>query len=63
MTDLTFLSCCCSALVRIAGERSTHWHVCEKCNKPCDAIRPEIIEEGLIFIDEYAEAFRTLADS
>jgi hypothetical protein len=37
--------------------------VCTECNKPCDAIRPEVIEEGLRFIDEYAEAFAKLADS
>lgn len=63
MTDPDFLSCCCSAPVRIAGERSTRWHVCTECNKPCDAIRPEVIEEGLRFMDEYAEAFAKLADS
>lgn len=56
MIDPNFLSYCCSAPVRIAGERSTHWHVCTECNKPPDAIR-------LRSTDEYAEAFAKLADS
>lgn len=34
MTDP--LSTCCGALVRVAGERTTHWYVCSCCGQPCD---------------------------
>ena len=29
------LSACCSASWRVEG-RTTHYYVCEACNKPCD---------------------------
>ena len=28
---------CCAAPVKVGGERSTHWYICEKCGKACDA--------------------------
>ena len=29
-------SICCNALVRVAGEGTTHWWVCTACEQPTD---------------------------
>jgi hypothetical protein len=33
---MDFSSICCNALVRVGGERSTHWWVCTCCGQPTD---------------------------
>jgi len=33
---------CCSAPLKVAGERTTHWWVCTACTGPCNAVPVEI---------------------
>jgi hypothetical protein len=53
MTDLSHLSSiCCNALVRVAGEGTTHWWVCTACEQPTDvkptasSNSPNVIKTG-----------------
>jgi len=37
MTE-TYVSDCCGASLQVAG-RTTRYHVCQQCERPCDALR------------------------
>jgi hypothetical protein len=59
------LSKCCKSEVGVGGEGTTHYYVCDKCNKACDTIEQEDQEEIMTDMfgeggkEEVKEAFKT----
>lgn len=37
MSGEAYVSDCCGALLQVAG-RTTRYYVCQRCEKPCDAV-------------------------
>ena len=38
MEDDEYVSLCCGASMKVGGEGSTHYFICEECGKVCDSI-------------------------
>jgi len=44
---VTSISRCCNETIRVGGEGTTHWYICNKCNKPCDIREKPSLQEQL----------------